>query len=107
MIDNEIARYKSKKPSSVSKSRVKSNHKHIYEACKLRYKETYNIPGKTTNVCSFEDLGEYCIICGKIGERSFLHSTKDAEEFNTKHPDAPIFDISGFSDKFVKCLTKD
>lgn len=49
----EIEKYKKKKPSSVSKSRAKSNHKHDKEECLLTYNGNFY-------------LASYCPICGKI-----------------------------------------
>lgn len=104
MLDNEIAKYKTKKPSSVSKARVRSNHKHTYESCKFRYSETYCIPGKDAKQHIFTDLGTYCTICGKIGDRKMLFNTKDKEEFDAQHPEAPIFNVTGYLDKFVNIV---
>ena len=53
MDNNEIPKYRKKKPSK-SKSASKSNHKHQYEDCLLVDDEKH--PHKA----------EYCIICGKI-----------------------------------------
>lgn len=58
--DDEIPKYIKKKESSVSKSKVKSKHKHEYIDC-LFVKDNGH-PYKAT----------YCKICGKIGERNFM-----------------------------------
>lgn len=55
MIDNEIPKHRKKKPSSTSKSKEKSNHKHEYVECLLINKES-NKPYKAI----------YCKVCGKI-----------------------------------------
>lgn len=51
--DIEIEKYQKKKPSSVSKSRAKSNHKHDKKECLL-----------IKNATPY--LASYCTICGKI-----------------------------------------
>lgn len=107
MIDTDVTKYKTKKPSSTSKASSKAKHKHMYSPCKLTYTECYSIPGKTTKVCTFQDLATYCTVCGKIGYRSFLHSVEDHIKFDQENPDAPIFEIKTFSEKFVECLSKD
>ena len=47
MIDNEVPKYRKKKPSSTSKSNTKSKHKHEYVECLL-------ICGKIGNIHFFE-----------------------------------------------------
>ena len=61
LIDSEISRYKSKKPSNVSKASVRSKHKHQYKPCKLTYSDTYAIPGKDTRTYNFTDTADYCV----------------------------------------------
>lgn len=107
MIDNEVAKYRTKKPSSVSKAANKAKHKHVYSPCKFSYSQRYDIPGKDAKVYEFKDLGTYCVICGKIGNRSFLHSVEDSAKFDQQNPNAPIFDVNGFCDKFVEIVNKD
>ena len=98
MIDNEVAKYKSKKPSSVSKSEAKSKHKHEYRPCKLTYSDTYAIPGKDAKTYTFTDSADYCIICGKINNRKMLWRNKEVIE----DPNIPTFDVEGYRDKFVE-----
>ena len=98
MIDNEIAKYKSKKPSSVSKSEAKSKHKHEYKPCKLTYSNTYAIPGKDAKPYTFTDSADYCIICGRINNRKMIWRNKEVIE----DPNIPTFKVEGYKDKFVE-----
>lgn len=100
MIDNEIARYKSKKPSSVSKSEAKSKHKHQYKPCKLTYSDTYSIPGKDAKTYTFTDSADYCIICGKINNRKMIWRNEEVIE----DPNVPTFNVEGYKDKFVEIV---
>ena len=102
----EVAKYTKKKPSSVSKSYSKAKHKHQYEFCKFRHTEVYHIPGKDKKSHEFVELGTYCTICGKIGDRTFLPSTERRQTFEEQHPDAPIFDVGSYSIKFVDIVDK-
>ena len=97
MIDKEIAKYKSKKPSSVSKSDAKSKHKHEYKPCKLTYSDTYAIPGKDAKTYTFTDSADYCIICGKINNRKMIWRNEEV----IKDPNIPTFDVEGYRDKFI------
>ena len=98
MIDNEIARYKSKKPSSVSNSKARSKHKHEYKPCKLTYSDTYAIPGKDAKTYTFTDSADYCIICGRINNRKMIWRNKEVIE----DPNIPTFKVEGYKDKFVE-----
>ena len=98
MIDNEIAKYKSKKPSSVSKSEAKSKHKHEYKPCKLTYSNTYAIPGKDAKTYTFTDSADYCIICGRINNRKMIWRNKEVIE----DPNIPTFKVEGYRDKFIE-----
>ena len=100
MIDNEIARYKSKKPSSVSKSKAKSKHKHEYRPCKLTYSDTYAIPGKDAKTYTFTDSADYCTICGKINNRKMIWRNKEVID----DPSVPTFVVAGYTDKFVNIV---
>ena len=97
LIDSEISRYKSKKPSSVSKASVRSKHKHQYKPCKLTYSDTYAIPGKDTRTYNFTDTANYCIICGKINNRKMMWRDTSILEDDT----IPTFKVSGYDDKFI------
>ena len=100
-ITQEEPKYKSKKESSVSHSSIKSKHKHIYAPCKFTYSQTYNYPDKEPKNLTFTDLGTYCIICGKIGQRSMWYKPGYREQFDLENPDAPVFHVDGYRDKFV------
>lgn len=54
----EISKYKKKRDSSISKSYIKTKHKHMYKDCLFVDKKER---------CQ---KGMYCIICGKVGEIS-------------------------------------
>ena len=107
--DPEICKHRKKKESSVSKSHAKSKHKHIYKQCVLRYVE--NIMGKDV---TFYDKGEYCLICGKVGERtSFLFgkmyynkSESDALAQEAIRNGTPVFDLH-YKEKFVEVFYED
>lgn len=64
-VEREEYKYKKKKSSSVSKSRNKSKHKHEYVDC--LFIEDGKKPHK----------GEYCKICGKIGNMFFWDTEID------------------------------
>ena len=100
MIDNEIARYKTKKPSSVSKSEARSKHKHQYKPCKLTYSNTYSIPGKDAKTYTFTDSADYCIMCGKINNRKMFWRDEEVIE----DPNVPTFNVEGYKDKFVEIV---
>lgn len=100
-ITQEESKYKSKKESSISHSSARSNHKHMYNACKFRYSQTYPIPGKDAKTYTFTDTGKYCSICGKISDRKMLHTEDSMKKFDLENPDAPIFEVTGYLDKFI------
>ena len=102
MIDNEIAKYRTKKPSSVSKSEARSKHKHQYKPCKLSYSDTYAIPGKDVRTYNFTDTADYCIICGKINNRKMMWRNKEVLEDDS----IPTFKVSGYTDKFINIVDK-
>lgn len=60
-INDEIPRYKKKAEKTV----IKSNHKHIYKECLF-----FEISSKRYR------RGEYCTVCGKIGDFKILESVK-------------------------------
>lgn len=96
MCENEIPKYRKKK----IKSNKKASHKHEYKECILKEKNK-----------DFYLLGNYCIICGKIGftgydsikledGRSRLMST---EELLEKYKEYEIIILENiFKDKYVK-----
>ena len=106
MIDNDIAKYRAKKPSSTSKYSSKAKHKHTYEPCILRYYFNYDCPGKPKRVKEIKDHGTYCTICGKIGDWISFLDSKKIEQFNKDYPDAPVFNVEGYRDKFVNIVDK-
>ena len=62
-LENNISKHKKKKESSVSKSSVKSKHKHEYVECLFINNETPH-------------RGTCCKICGKIGEVRWFETEK-------------------------------
>lgn len=54
----EVAKYRKKRESSISKSQRKAKHKHMYKGCLFVDKK------------GFYNKSEYCTICGKVGEIS-------------------------------------
>ena len=101
-ITQEEPKYKSKKESSVSHSAIKSKHKHVYAPCKFAYSQTYAIPGSEPKTYHFTDSGTYCIICGKIGQRSMHYREDYKKQFDIDNPNAPTFTVEGYGDKFVE-----
>ena len=104
--DNEIAKYKKKTGSNVSKSKVKSKHKHMYKSCL--------ITGSFGNTnLQHVSIASYCIICGKIGGN--IDPTRDVvehisgkhlrmlskEEILEQNKDLEIFDIGDMWTKYV------
>ena len=100
-ITQEEPKYKSKKESSVSHSSIKSKHKHVYAPCKFTYSQTYAIPDNEPKIYHFTDVGTYCIICGRIGQRSMHYREDKKKQFDLENPNAPIFTVEGYRDKFV------
>ena len=96
IIEEEIP-HKRKKESSTSHSSAKSKHKHEYKPCKLRYSDTYAIPGKDAKIYTFTDSADYCIICGKINNRKMIWRNEEVIE----DPNIPTFEVEGYRDKFV------
>ena len=97
--DNDIPKYIKKKQSSVSKSKEKSNHKHIYKDC-LIFKNDSNCPHKA----------KYCEICGKISDLKFYEIERiengmfrvlDHDEVLEKYKDLEKFCVNSIWDKYV------
>lgn len=96
----EIVRHRKHKPSSVSKSSKKSNHKHIYKKCifKIKVDWFWKKEGYA------KEYGEYCTVCGKVGNiLSFLSSPeriqpwKDLEEKG----ELETFELSDWRQEFI------
>ena len=97
MDNNEIPKYRKKKPSK-SKSANKSDHKHQYEDCLLVDEE--NHPHKA----------EYCKICGKINnvkmfeteriDRGHYRMLTDDETFQ-KYKGLKHFQVKDIWDKYI------
>lgn len=93
MFDLEEPKYRKKKDSSVSKSKVKSNHKHQYEQCLL--------------VCPNHVFrASYCTLCGKVRGIKFFETESighrllrmlTAEEVFERYSDLERFEISDLS----------
>lgn len=103
IVEEEIP-HKRKKESSTSHSSAKSKHKHEYRPCKLRYSNTYAIPGKDAKTYSFIDTAKYCTICGKLADRFSFHREGYLEAFDKLNPDAPTFENIGFGVKNIDLL---
>ena len=80
MIDNEIPKYKKKKPSSTSRSNAKSRHKHEYKEVLL----IHNDKPHWATVCK---------ICGKIGDFHF---------FETEHCEEGVIRMLDYDEVFEK-----
>lgn len=84
--ENEIPKYRKK----MNKTITKSKHKHIYEACLL-----YDMKSK------YYYKGEYCSICGKIGNWGIETKRNDMgliqmlsqEELKQKYKDCQVKEI--------------
>ena len=96
MVDTEITRYKKKKQSSTSHASKKSDHKHSYSKCKLVIDTAWSWKHEP-----LVELGSYCTICGKIGDRLFLFDEAKAKSFDEENPNAPVFNLSDYFSKFV------
>lgn len=97
MFENEIPKYRKKKDLSVSDSRAKSKHKHIYKDCLLVVEDR---PLKAT----------YCTICGKVGNVKFFdfiktenghHRMLHDDEIYRKYRKLEIKEVSDFYQKYV------
>ena len=101
IIEEEIP-YKRKKESSTSHSSTKSNHRHDYRPCKLRYSKTYCIPNKGPKTYNFTNTANYCIICGRLSNWKMHLFEEDLKKFDLENPNAPVFEVNGdLREKFV------
>jgi len=93
--EREIAPYRKKAKKKNSK---KSDHKHRYEDCAFEIPSKWYIPHQTEEelfVLSRTELikGQYCIICGKIGQVSMFDAPVVKE---------PKFKIISPFEKYIK-----
>lgn len=100
-IVEEISKYKKKKKSDTSNATKKSNHKHDYKPCLIKYKYKFN--------SEFINIVSYCTICGKIGKnldknRSQIDRCNDGQihllknnEIIERNSDIPLFELDDFS----------
>lgn len=86
MIDNEIPKYRKKKGRKSQAAR-RSDHKHNYLPAKLN--TYYSWMTKT-----FITRGYYCSICGKWKQAELHWNTNQAEEWDKRHPEAPIVSLT-------------
>lgn len=93
MFELEEPKYRKKKDSSVSKSKVKSHHKHQYEKCLLLS-------------AGYPYSASYCTLCGKVKGIKFFETESighgllkmlTAEEVLERHSDLERFEISDLS----------
>ena len=102
MFEEDIIRHRKKKPSHTSKSKVKSNHKHSYTPAIFEKIETYSFPNSSDKVFTVRSYGQYCSLCGKIGENLCFFDSKKIEQFKIDNPNAPIIIVEDFfKTKFV------
>lgn len=120
--ENEIPKYLKSTESNISKSNRKSNHKHQYEECIIRYK--FSFMGKNN---LHTELSSYCSICGKIGDRfskeksiveektlhkqlpngmKYLTHMSGKEIYEQYHDRLPVFNVE-FSDKYIELNQKE
>lgn len=85
--DNEIPKHRKKKEPSISKSNIKSKHKHKYIDCLLMENGK---PHKAT----------YCKICGKVDNVFFLWNMSNNEIFE-KYKDLVQIEVDSIWEKFV------
>lgn len=102
-IPDDIPKHRKK---STKRPPKKSRHKHTYEECLLNVE--YEMDGASFgNVL----MSEYCTICGKIGNKKMLETTKENssgfrrllnnDEILEKYKDLKVFEINDFYDKYV------
>ena len=96
MEELEIPKHKKNTQSDVSKSKLKSNHKHTYVPCKF---STHT--GWSWRKEPMIEYGTYCTICGKIGEKKWLMSTEDVAEWESENAAAPTFELPDLMSKNV------
>lgn len=96
--DNEVPKHIKKKKSSVSKSKMKSKHRHIYEDC-LLLEDNIRLHKST-----------YCKICGKVGEVKFFETEKtdygayrmlNSEEVFEKYKSLPQIHVEHIFQKYI------
>lgn len=96
-LEENKVKYRKKKPSSVSKSSAKSNHKHTYtEIVIFKYKR------KAINWHTFYEAWSMCSHCGKLGkalkenhyinEKGYFKS-RTLEELQSLFPNAEVVDV--------------
>ena len=95
-MEQEVGKYIKKKPSSVSKSSKKANHKHDWQPAIVGYWENpnslFNILHEPTH---HYGLGKYCTVCNKVQLRSWWYNkdgTLYSDIWNLKKffPDYPV-----------------
>ena len=103
-MEEEIAKYKKRKPSNTSKANQKSKHKHSYKPCLIMY---------PVNNRKYVEILSYCTICGKIGnnitpERKTTSSNNRfqtlfaTEEIIEKNKDLSLFELDNMFQKYVE-----
>lgn len=98
MFQEEIPKHKKNTQSNVSKSSKKSNHKHNYISCKFKRKVDWFWKPEGY----VEEFGEYCTICGKIGNTvSFLNTTK-IQQMREIESTLETFELDSYRQYFVK-----
>lgn len=99
-MEDEIPKYIKRKKSSMSSSKSKSNHKHIY------------VNALFINLDEKVYKGRYCSICGKINNMDlFTAERKDgyyhvltSEELLNKYPEYERRTIDSYGQKYVTLI---
>lgn len=105
----DIPKYRKTTESSVSKSHKKSKHKHQYTSVLFHY--NIEVYGKSIEKYN---RGQYCTICGRIGDFHPFESKKitmengksyyqnlTSQEILNKYSNLTIIDIDPFLNKYI------
>lgn len=103
MFEDDVVRHRRKKPSHISKSNVKSNHKHSYVHAIFEHTEHYDIPDQESRDVTFKVYGCYCSVCGKLGKCINFFDSNKIDEFKKQHPNAPTIVVENYyRTKFIE-----
>lgn len=88
---DEVGKYRKKKYGSKSKASKRSNHKHEYKECIIKYKNSYLGGGESYH------LSSYCKTCGKIGGmlKDSIVTDYRQSEYNEHFKRMVYFTLSG------------
>ena len=97
---DDVGKYRRKKKSNISRSSEKSDHKHQYTDCLLKYTYMHGYTGYTR--------AEYCSVCGKLNNKGIKffevgpdHKILSPDETKEKYKHLPMFELDFIRGKAV------